>query len=264
MTHAHMHAQRTHAHKHKHKHTPVAVHTPVAAHVSPLTPSCARSARRPVQAVRAAADGRGDKGGDASREKIVATAAAAKASKRSWDVSTLLNDDQRQAVAELAELFVERPPARAEWNAPLPEGAVDGGEGAQDGVPSDELSIAALYRKLGEAQEGADMFDEDDLSDVRDHHARMLGVVQLCDKIVGLLTIVEKTLEGLEDKHNAVVHKTSALHAECEKLLNDKLELEAMANTIQNRLKVRPHTHTHTHTHTCIYVYVCVYIYMYI
>jgi hypothetical protein len=197
-------------------------------------------------------------------EELVATAAAAKASKRSWDVSTLLNDDQRQAVAELAELFVERPPARAEWNAPLPEGAVDGGEGAQDGVPSDELSIAALYRKLGEAQEGADMFDEDDLSDVRDHHARMLGVVQLCDKIVGLLTIVEKTLEGLEDKHNAVVHKTSALHAECEKLLNDKLELEAMANTIQNRLKVRPHTHTHTHTHTCIYVYVCVYIYMYI
>jgi hypothetical protein len=187
-----------------------------------------------------------------SREKLdelVATAAAAKASKRSWDVSTLLNDDQRQAVAELAELFVERPLARAEWNAPLPEGA-DGGEGAQDGVASDELSIAALYRKLGEAQEGADVFDEDDLSDVRDHHARMLGIVQLCDKIVGLLTIVEKTLEGLEDKHNAVVHKTSALHTECEKLLNDKLELEALANTIQNRLKVRPYTHTYTYIYT--------------
>ena len=200
--------------------------------------ACARPAQASNRA--ATADGSGGTGGGESREKLdelVVAAAAAKASKRSWDVSALLNDDQRQAVAELAELFAERPLARAEWNVPPPpEGAEDGG--GADALPAEELSIAALYRKLGEAQEGADVFDEDDLSDVRDHHARMMGIVQLCDKIVGLLTIVEQTLVGLQDQHNSVVDKTSALHAECETLLHDKLALEAMANTIQTRLKV--------------------------
>jgi len=169
-----------------------------------------------------------------SQDEIVTAAAAAKASKRGWDVSALLNDDQREAVSLLGELLQTRPLAREEWNEP--SDGVD--EATSDDEATEELSIAALYRKLGEAQEAADVFDEDDLSDVQDHHERMVSIVELCDKIVGLLSIVEKSLVGLQTQHDSVVDKTSALHAECETLLSDKLELEALANSIESRLKV--------------------------
>ena len=182
--------------------------------------------------------------GERSREKtnaMIIAAAAAKASKRNWDVSALLNDDQREAVSVLSELMMKRPLARAEWNETLPEGAEED-ERAEEGS-AEELSIAALYCKLGEAQEAAEVFDDDDLADVNQHHERMVCIVQLCDKIVGLLTIVETTLVGVQTQHDSVVDKTSALHAECETLLADKLELEALANSIENRLKVRLYTY---------------------
>lgn len=186
-------------------------------------------------------DGANGTAGERSREKtdaieMIIAAAAAKASKRNWDVSALLNDDQREAVSVLSELMMKRPLARAEWNELLSDGAEED-ERAEEGSP-EELSIAALYCKLGEAQEAAEVFNDDDMEDVKEHHERMVGIVQLCDKIVGLLTIVEKTLVGVQTQHDSVVDKTSALHAECETLLADKLELEALANSIENRLKV--------------------------
>lgn len=121
---------------------------------------------------------------------------AEQASKKAWDVSALLNDDQRDAISKLGELMQHRPFARPEWDEPpSQEGGGDGGTDVE--LPS-ELSVAALYHQLGEAQEAAEDFDDEDLSDVHDHHQRMVGIVQLCDKIIELLTIVEKTLVGLQ------------------------------------------------------------------
>ena len=42
-----------------------------------------------------------------------------------------------------------------------------------------------------------------------------------------------------QNKHDSVVDKTSALHTECETLLRDKNELEALANKIESHLQVR-------------------------
>jgi hypothetical protein len=184
------------------------------------------------------ADGtNGHVAGEHKTDESIIAAAAAKASKRNWDASTLLNEDQREAVLALGELLQFRPLARAEWNAPPPaESAVADLSPAH--VLTEELSVAALYRRLGEEQEAANVFHEDDLEDVQDHYERMVSIVQLCDKIVCLLTIVEKTLVGLQTQHDCVVEKTSALHAECETLLSDKLELEALAKSIESRLKV--------------------------
>ena len=183
------------------------------------------------------ADGtNGHVAGQHKTDESIIAAAAAKASKRSWDASTLLNEDQREAVLALGELLQYRPLARAEWNAPPAESEVADLSPAH--VLTEELSVAALYRRLGEEQEAANVFHEDDLEDVQDHYERMVSIVQLCDKIVCLLTIVEKTLVGLQTQHDCVVEKTSALHAECETLLSDKLELEALAKSIESRLKV--------------------------
>ena len=41
-----------------------------------------------------------------------------------------------------------------------------------------------------------------------------------------------------QNKHDSVVDKTSALHTECETLLRDKDELEALANKIESHLQV--------------------------
>ena len=125
---------------------------------------------------------------------------------------------------------------------PAPGGlAVDADE-APDGDDSaggaEEASIAALYRKLGEEQEATEDLGDDDLTDVHEHHARMTGIVQLCDDILKLLAVVEDTLVRLQTQHDSVVDKTSALHAECETLLADKLELEALASRIEGHLSV--------------------------
>lgn len=129
-----------------------------------------------------------------SREEEIVAAAAELASKKAWDVSALLNDEQREAIASLGELMQHRPYARPEWEDPPLQEEGDESAGA---VLLEELSVAALYRQLGEAQEGADDSDED-LSDVHEHHERMVGIVQLCDKIIQLLTIVDTTLVGLQ------------------------------------------------------------------
>ena len=42
----------------------------------------------------------------------------------------------------------------------------------------------------------------------------------------------------IQNKHDSVVDKTSALHTECETLLRDKNELEALANKIESHLQV--------------------------
>jgi hypothetical protein len=139
---------------------------------------------------------KGGLGGDP--EEAVIAAAAALASKKAWDVSVLLNDDQREAVSKLGELLQHRPYARREWDEEPPPGEDEGGDGeASDPLP-EALSIAALYRLLGDAQEGAEDMDDEDLAEVHDHHQRMVGIVQLCDKIIELLTIVDKTLVGLQ------------------------------------------------------------------
>ena len=177
---------------------------------------------------------------DQSHEKLdgaVLEAAADRAAKRAWDVSSLLSEKQREAVASLGELLQHRPLARPEWNVSMLDDDVEGGEHA-DAAASEDLSIAELYRQLGEAQAAAQDQDTDDLAAVRDHHARMTGIVQLCDKIISLLGIVEETLVRLQTQHDSVVDKTSALHAECETLLADKVHLEALAATIESRLKV--------------------------
>jgi hypothetical protein len=41
-----------------------------------------------------------------------------------------------------------------------------------------------------------------------------------------------------QSQHDSVVDKTSALHTECETLLRDKNELEALANSIESHLQV--------------------------
>lgn len=173
-----------------------------------------------------------------SDDTILATAAA-KTGKRAWDVSALLGEEQRAAVAELAELLLHRPLARPEWNTSHMDGV---GDEAPDGDDSaggaEEASIAALYRKLGEEQEATEDLGDDDLTDVHEHHARMTGIVQLCDDILKLLAVVEDTLVRLQTQHDSVVDKTSALHAECETLLADKLELEALASRIEGHLSV--------------------------
>ena len=171
-----------------------------------------------------------------SDDTILATAAA-KTGKRAWDVSALLGEEQRAAVAELAELLLHRPLARPEWNTSHMDGVGDEAPGGDDSAGgSEEASIAALYRKLGEEQEATEDLGDDDLTDVHEHHARMTGIVQLCDDILKLLAVVEDTLVRLQTQHDSVVEKTSALHAECDLAARARALVEGCEGEVAERL----------------------------
>lgn len=148
-----------------------------------------------------------------------------------WDSSALLSDVQREALASLGQLASQRRLPVEEWN-------VEGGDDIVEGIAHARGaggggSVAELFESLVIA-EAAEM--EGDLDDVTEHQRRLKEMLRLADAFLEKLGCVDGALQGLQDQHDAVVTKTSALHTECEKLLSEKTEMDLLASGIEERL----------------------------
>ena len=160
---------------------------------------------------------------------------AAKSHKKMWDAGVLLRDSQKEILATLAEYTSVRPLPVEAWRqeaAPNSESAHNK-ESDQDNHSESACEVAAIYRALAEAETAG---TDDEISDVISQQKRLKGILNLCDNILAKLSLVDESLVSLQDQHDSVVSKTSAVHAECEKLTVEKSELEGLAKTIQNRL----------------------------
>ena len=160
----------------------------------------------------------------------------AKSHKKMWDAGTLLKDSQKEALATLAEYVSVRPLPVEEWRHEEPAGvesACDKPQEAGEGPGENEGDISLIYKFLAEAEASA---NDDDIDDVLSQQNRLKGILNLCDTILSKLSLVDESLISLQEQHDAVVSKTSAVHTECEKLTAEKTELEGLAKVIQSRL----------------------------
>jgi hypothetical protein len=144
-----------------------------------------------------------------------------------WDAGELLNDSQKEALASLGQLASERRLPVEEWHIE------DTGQADSDVAEAKAISVAELFQKLAQAET---MEVESDLLDVTEHYRRLKDMLALADAFLDKLDSVDGALKGLQEQHDTVVHKTSALHSECEQLLQEKTEMEALANGIQSKL----------------------------
>jgi hypothetical protein len=97
--------------------------------------------------------------------------------------------------------------------------------------------VAGFLRELEEAA-GSEAGEDEEIADVIEHYNRLRTVLDSCDGILEELRGVESCLVGLQEQHDAVVDKTSALHSECEELLRAKAAREEFATKIAERLAV--------------------------
>jgi hypothetical protein len=160
----------------------------------------------------------------------------AKSHKKMWDAGTLLKESQKEALATLAEYISIRPLPVEEWCLEEPAGtepARDTSQDAEAGAGEYQSEVALIYKVLAEAEASA---NDDDIDDVLNQQKRLKGILNLCDNILSKLTLVDESLISLQEQHDSVVSKTSAVHTECEKLTAEKTELEGLAKIIQSRL----------------------------
>lgn len=160
---------------------------------------------------------------------------AAKSHKKMWDAGILLRDSHKEALATLAEYTSIRPLPVESWRQD--NGANIDSAHSKETEPEIQIDacceVADIYRALAEAET---LGTDDDISDISNQQNRLKGILKLCDDILAKLSSVDESLVALQDQHDSVVIKTSAVHAECEKLTVEKSELESLAKTIQNRL----------------------------
>jgi hypothetical protein len=142
-----------------------------------------------------------------------------------WDAGELLDETQKEALASLGQLASERRLPVEEWNME--------DDGKAEVAETKNITVAELFQKLAEAEA---MEVENDLLDVTEHHRRMKDMLALADAFLEKLDSIDGSLGGLQEQHDAVVHKTSALHSECEQLLQEKTDMEALASGIQTKL----------------------------
>jgi hypothetical protein len=159
----------------------------------------------------------------------------AKSHKKMWDAGTLLQDSQKEALATLAEYVSIRPLPVEEWRheEPAVESVCDKPQEAEAGPCENESDVSLIYKVLAEAEASA---NDDDIDDVLSQQKRLKGILNLCDTILSKLSLVDESLISLQEQHDSVVSKTSAVHTECEKLTAEKTELEGLAKVIQSRL----------------------------
>jgi hypothetical protein len=160
----------------------------------------------------------------------------AKSHKKMWDAGTLLQDSQKEALATLAEYISIRPLPVEEWRHDETAGIEPANDTPQEAVAGpgeSESDVSLIYKVLAEAEASA---NDDDIDDVLSQQKRLKGILNLCDNILSKLSLVDESLIFLQDQHDSVVSKTSAVHTECEKLTAEKTELEGLEKVIQSRL----------------------------
>ena len=160
---------------------------------------------------------------------------ATKSNMKMWDAGVLLRDSQKEVLATLAEYTSVRPLPVEAWRQEAAPNWESVRSKESDLHNRSASVVAALYRALAEA-ETAGTDTDGEISDVISQQKRLKGILNLCDNILAKLSLVDESLVSLQDQHDSVVSKTSAVHAECEKLTVEKSELEGLAKTIQNRL----------------------------
>ncbi|KAH7331555.1 hypothetical protein KP509_20G040200 [Ceratopteris richardii] len=154
----------------------------------------------------------------------------------SWDQNAPLTEQQKVAVAALAQAFSERP---------MPAHVEDHANGQFPDV-TDESSSPASFPNEAVLQNSHQFYQWfTDLesamkSETEEKYQRYVNTLteqmQTCDQILEQLENTLQLFDDLQEQHQAVATKTKTLHDACERLVLEKDRLMEFADALRNKL----------------------------